>query len=119
MADENRSGRPDAPDRDEEDRHEDDRDEDDRPDEDRLTESFEQVDDVPAYEPVSARTVFRWSVAAGLGVVVVYLGYRAVYTIRDVLVQVIIAMFIAVSLDPLVRWMVSKRVKRGNAVLII
>jgi predicted PurR-regulated permease PerM len=114
MADENRSGKPDAPDRDEEDRHEE-----DGRDEDRLTESFEQVDDVPAYEPVSARTVFRWSVAAGLGVVVVYLGYRAVYTIRDVLVQVIIAMFIAVSLDPLVRWMVSKRVKRGNAVLII
>jgi predicted PurR-regulated permease PerM len=96
-----------------------DRDDEDRRDERRLEHRFAQADDSTAAEPVTPRTVFRWAVAAGLGVVVVYLGYRAVYTIRDVLVQVIIAMFIAVSLDPLVRWMVARRVKRGYAVLII
>ena len=94
-------------------------DDEDRRDERRLERRFAQADEAAENEPVSPRTVFRWSVAAALGVVVVYLGYRAVYTIRDVLVQVIIALFIAVSLDPLVRWMVSKRVKRGYAVLII
>jgi predicted PurR-regulated permease PerM len=96
-----------------------DRDDEDRRDERRLERGFAQSDEANGAEPVTPRTVFRWAVAAGLGVVVVYLGYRAVYTIRDVLVQVIIALFIAVSLDPLVRWMVRKRVKRGYAVLII
>jgi predicted PurR-regulated permease PerM len=100
-------------------RADEDRRDEDRRDEDRLTRSFEQSEDAVGYEPVTPRTVFRWSVAAALGVVVVYLGYRAVYTVRDVLVQVVIALFIAVSLDPLVRWMVSRRVKRGHAVLII
>src|SRR5258705_9409870 len=96
-----------------------DRDDEDGRDERRLERGFAQSDEAAAAEPVTPRTVFRWAVAASLGVVVVYLGYQAVYTIRDVLVQVIIALFIAVSLDPLVRWMVSKRVKRGYAVLII
>lgn len=90
-----------------------------RPAEERLTRDFERNDSSGSYEPVSPRTVFRWSVAAALGVVVVYLGYQAVYTVRDTLVQVVIAMFLAVSLDPVVRWMVSRRIRRGYAVLII
>jgi predicted PurR-regulated permease PerM len=90
-----------------------------RPAEERLTRDFERTDSSAGYEPVSPRTVFRWSIAAALGVVVVYLGYQAVYTVRDTLVQVVIAMFLAVSLDPVVRWMVSRRIRRGYAVLII
>ncbi len=86
--------------------------------EQRLTRDFER-EGTAEFEPVTPRTVFRWAVAASLGVVVVYLGYQAVYTIRDVLVQVIIALFIAVSLDPLVRWLVARRMKRGPAVLVI
>jgi predicted PurR-regulated permease PerM len=34
-------------------------------------------------------------------------------------VQIVIALFIAVSLDPLVRWMIARRIKRGHAVAII
>jgi predicted PurR-regulated permease PerM len=90
-----------------------------RPAEERLTQDFVRADESGADEPVSARTVFRWSVAAGLGVVVVYLGYKAVYLVRDTLVQVIIAMFLAISLDPVVRLMVSRRIRRAYAVLII
>jgi predicted PurR-regulated permease PerM len=104
-----------------------------RPAEDGLTRDLERTGEsggwrpptvagsagVAGHEPVSPRTVFRWSVAAGLGVVVVYLGYQAVYTVRDTLVQVVIAMFLAISLDPIVRWMVNRRVRRAYAVLII
>jgi predicted PurR-regulated permease PerM len=94
---------------------------DEEPSDEQLTRAFERADEtaVPAYEPVSPRTVFRWAVAAALGVVVVYLGYQAVYTIRDTIVQVLIAIFLAISLDPVVRWMVAHRVRRGQAVLII
>ena len=88
------------------------------PAEERLTREFARTDEA-GYEPVTARTVFRWSIAAALGVVVVYLGYQAVYTIRDTLVQVVIAMFLAISLDPVVRLMVSRRIRRAYAVLII
>ena len=89
------------------------------PAEERLTRDFARTEEASGYEPVSPRTVFRWSVAAALGVVVVYLGYKAVYTIRDTLVQVVIAMFLAISLDPIVRLLVSRRVRRPYAVLII
>src|SRR5215475_8259137 len=91
------------------------------PGDDQLTRTFERAEQSapPAYEPVTPRTVFRWAIAAGLGLGVVYIGYNAIYTIRDTIVQVLIAIFLAISLDPLVRWMVAHRVKRGQAVLII
>jgi len=73
----------------------------------------------PQNEPVSPRTVFRWAVAGALGLLVVYLGAFAVFLVRDVLVQIAVAAFIALSLDPLVRWMISRRISRGYAVTII
>ena len=73
----------------------------------------------PQNEPVSPRTVFRWAVAAALGLLVVYLGAMAVFLVRDVLVQIAVAAFIALSLDPLVRWMISRRISRAYAVTII
>ena len=41
-------------------------------------------------EPVAPRTVFRWAVAAALGVLAVWLAAMAVYTVRSVLVLVLI-----------------------------
>jgi predicted PurR-regulated permease PerM len=78
-----------------------------------------RADEEAAGEPVTTRTVFRWSVAGALGVLTVYLGYRAVLLVTDILVQVLIAAFIAVSLDPAIRWLIRRRVKRGQAVAII
>jgi predicted PurR-regulated permease PerM len=77
------------------------------------------ADESAAREPVSPRTVYRWAVAASLGVLTVYLGYRALYAVITVVVQVLIAAFIAVSLDPAVRWMILRRVRRAHAVAII
>jgi predicted PurR-regulated permease PerM len=58
-------------------------------------------------------------VAATFGVLTVYLAYRAVILVANVLVQVLIAAFIAVSLDPAIRWLIRHRVKRGQAVALI
>jgi predicted PurR-regulated permease PerM len=84
-----------------------------------LQAAVQRADEETAAEPVTTRTVFRWGVAAALGVLTVYLGYKAVLLVTDLLVQVAIAAFIAVSLDPAVRWLIQRRVKRGQAVAII
>jgi predicted PurR-regulated permease PerM len=73
----------------------------------------------PPEPPVTARTVFRWAVAGGLGLLCVAVGAVAVYTLRALLVQLAVALFIAISLDPVVRWMIARRVKRGQAVAVI
>jgi predicted PurR-regulated permease PerM len=88
-------------------------------DEKELTRAIEATDETRRPDPVSAHTVFRWTVAAGLGVVAVYLGYRVVYGLRDILVQILIAAFIAISLDPAVRWLIRHRIKRSRAVAIV
>jgi predicted PurR-regulated permease PerM len=69
--------------------------------------------------PVSTATVFRWAVAATVGIVLVLLAFLAVWTVRDILVLALVALFIAVSLDPAVRWMVRHGVRRAWAVTII
>lgn len=64
-------------------------------------------------------TVFRWGAAATLGVLAVLLTAFGVYAVRQVLVQVVIALFIAVSLDPAVRWLIKRGVRRSVAVGLI
>jgi len=72
-----------------------------------------------ADEPISTRTVFRWSIAAALGLLVVTLAVMAAYAVRVLLVQVAVAAFIALSLDPAVRWLIRHRLGRALAVTII
>jgi predicted PurR-regulated permease PerM len=69
--------------------------------------------------PVSTGVVFRWAVAATAGAAVVLLAILAVWTVRDIAVLALVALFIAVSLDPAVRWMVRHKVRRPYAVAII
>jgi predicted PurR-regulated permease PerM len=73
----------------------------------------------PANEPVSPWTVFRWAVAAALGFAVVSLAISAAFLIRSLLVQVLVAAFIAMSLDPAVRWLNHHGLRRSHAVTII
>ena len=87
--------------------------------EEHIESAVRRADEEATDEPVTTRTVFRWGVAGALGVLSVYLGYKAVLLVTDILVQVIIAAFIAVSLDPAVRWLIQRRVRRGQAVAII
>jgi predicted PurR-regulated permease PerM len=70
-------------------------------------------------DPVSFAQAFRWGAAAALGVLSVAAVAFAVYTVRSILVLVIISIFIAVSLDPAVRWLVRRGMKRSVAVGVI
>ena len=70
-------------------------------------------------DQVSSRTVFRWAVVAGLGLLAVGLAASAVYAIRGILVLALVALFIAVSLDPAVRSLTRHRVRRSWAVGLI
>jgi hypothetical protein len=63
--------------------------------------------------------MFRWGLYVSLGVLAVLAVAAAVYTTRAVLVRVLIALFIAVSLDPAVRALVRRGMRRSLAVLVI
>src|SRR4051794_37930293 len=70
-------------------------------------------------ERVPLGLVFRWAVAGTLGVLVVLLTGYGLYVVRDILVLVLIALFVAVSLDPAVRWLIRHKVRRSYAVAIV
>jgi predicted PurR-regulated permease PerM len=63
--------------------------------------------------------LIRWGAFASLGVLATLAAAAAVYTARAVLIRTVIALFVAISLDPAVRWLVRKGVRRGVAVTII
>jgi len=63
--------------------------------------------------------VFRWAVAGTAGALAVLAVVWGLYTIRTILILVLIALFVAVSLDPAVRWMVRKGLRRSWAVTIV
>jgi len=64
-------------------------------------------------------TLFRNGAYVSLGVLAVITAAAAVYTVRGVLIQVLIALFVAISLDPAVRMLTRRGVRRGLAVLLI
>jgi predicted PurR-regulated permease PerM len=68
---------------------------------------------------VSLGTVFRWAAVAALGVLAVVLAASAVYAIRGILTLAAVALFIAISLDPAVRWLTRHGVRRSWAVGLI
>ena len=70
-------------------------------------------------ERVPPSLVFRWAVGGTLGVLVVLLVAWGLYAVRDILVLVIIALFVAVSLDPAVRWLIKRGLRRSHAVAIV
>src|SRR3569833_2243897 len=95
---------------------------DDRPDDPDVRPAIDALTD--PVDGAMDRTVrfgiaYRWAIAAALGILTVAIVGYAVYTVRAVLVQVIIALFIAVSLDPAVRLLIRRGVKRSIAVAII
>ncbi|GAA1810535.1 AI-2E family transporter [Luedemannella flava] len=73
----------------------------------------------PEKEPVGPARVFGWCAAGALAVLAVAVAAVLVYAARALLVQVVIAVFLAVGLDPIVRWLIARRVKRAHAVAII
>jgi predicted PurR-regulated permease PerM len=63
--------------------------------------------------------LYRWGFFAGLGLLSSVAAALVVYNVRDILLRVVVAAFLAVSLDPAVRWLTSRGVRRGLAVTVI
>jgi predicted PurR-regulated permease PerM len=63
--------------------------------------------------------LFRWGVFFSLGVVATLLVLQGLFSIRGILVQVLVALFITVSLEPAVHWLTARGMRRGLAVTLI
>jgi predicted PurR-regulated permease PerM len=63
--------------------------------------------------------LFRWGALFTLGAATTMVGLYALYTVRAILVRILIALFIAVSLDPAVRLLARRGLRRGVAVALI
>jgi predicted PurR-regulated permease PerM len=76
---------------------------------------------VPSTPPDRARpaTLVRSGALVSLGAAATLIGLYAAYTVRAILVRILIALFIAVSLDPAVRWLTRRGMRRGVAVTLI
>jgi predicted PurR-regulated permease PerM len=76
---------------------------------------------VPSTPPDRLRPalLFRLGALVSLGVAATVIGLYALYTVRAILVRVLIALFIAVSLDPAVRLLTRRGMRRGLAVTLI
>jgi predicted PurR-regulated permease PerM len=61
----------------------------------------------------------RWGFFAGVGLLLAYGAAQALLSVRNLLVLILAAMFLAVSLDPAVRWLVARGLPRGLAVAVI
>jgi predicted PurR-regulated permease PerM len=70
-------------------------------------------------DQVPPSLVLRWAAAATLGVLLVMLAGYGIYIVRGILVLVFVAMFLAVSLDPAVRWLVGRGIRRSIAITIV
>jgi predicted PurR-regulated permease PerM len=81
--------------------------------------SDEQTAAVPVAERVPLALVFRWAVVGTAGVLVVLLVAYAFYAARGIIVLVLIGLFVAVSLDPAVRWLVRRGLRRSLAVAVV
>jgi predicted PurR-regulated permease PerM len=64
-------------------------------------------------------TVFRWAVAGTCGVLAVLLAAYGLYLVRSILVLVLIALFIAISFEPVVVKLTGWGLPRGVAVAIV
>jgi predicted PurR-regulated permease PerM len=68
---------------------------------------------------ITTRQMFGYATTAAIAVLAVVLVALAVYALRGLLVKVAVAAFIAVSLDPAVRWLIAHKIKRSRAVALI
>ena len=81
------------------------------------------VDDDNPYgvpgRPLSRRSPFRIGFAGALGVGLAYGLVQALVAVRGVLVLLLVSAFLAIGLDPAVRFLEQRRIARGRAVGIV
>jgi predicted PurR-regulated permease PerM len=68
---------------------------------------------------VRPMVLFRWGVYVSLGVLATAAAAATVYTARGVLIWALVALFLAVSLDPAVRMLIRWHIRRGLAILVV
>ena len=73
----------------------------------------------PAGEQVSPGVILRWAALGTVGVLGVLLVAYGLYLVRGILVLVLVGLFVAISLEPAVRWLTGKGVRRTYAVTIV
>jgi predicted PurR-regulated permease PerM len=69
--------------------------------------------------PLDRRNPFFIGLTGALGVGVAYLLFRGLSDVASVLVIVGVALFIAIGLNPIIEFLISKSVPRGGAVVIV
>jgi len=79
----------------------------------------ETADPVSMAERVPPALVFRWAAAGTAGALVTLFAAYGLYMVRGILVLVLIALFVAISLDPAVRWLVARGARRSWAITIV
>jgi predicted PurR-regulated permease PerM len=96
-------------------------DRDDRSDAESRAEAGTRVTTAPTTNAahVSSAVVFRWAAMGTLGVLTVLLSAYSLYAVRSVVVLVLVALFLAVSLDPAVQWLLRRGMRRSTAVAIV
>jgi predicted PurR-regulated permease PerM len=67
----------------------------------------------------SASHPFRTGFLGGLGVLLAYVTYLSLDTLRGTLIVIAVALLLAIGLDPAVGWMVRRGLKRGWAVAAV
>jgi predicted PurR-regulated permease PerM len=73
----------------------------------------------PAGEGRGARSWFTAGFSATLGGVLAYSLAQEILRISEVLVLLLLSLFVAISLDPIVRWLVRLRLRRAWAVTLV
>src|SRR4029450_3593029 len=63
--------------------------------------------------------LFRWGALFSLGAATTVIGLYALYSVRAILIRILIALFIAVSLDPRVARVARRGMRRGGGVTLI
>jgi len=62
---------------------------------------------------------FQWGFFGGLGVLIAYVSFLVLDTIRDTLVMIAIATLLAIGLDPLVSLLTRRGLRRGAGVAVV
>jgi predicted PurR-regulated permease PerM len=63
--------------------------------------------------------VLTRAAAGTAGVLIVLLAAYGLYVVRGIIVLVLVGMFVAISLDPVVRWLTAKGLRRSWAVTVV
>ena len=84
--------------------------------------SSEAAEAMAASERVAARpyySPFKWGFYGGIGVLLAYVAFLALDSIRSTLILIAIATLLAIGLNPIVTWLSERGLRRGVAVAAV